>query len=116
MNRTRIFRTLLRFVRSDGGSSEMTVPLLLTAAGAAMVGLVLPTLNKASDTAGRTFDNQVQILERGARTGSVGPSGTSASGFELGRAVAPSYTGAPTSIVGAPQRPVNDNTQLTGGR
>lgn len=71
------------------GSSDLTVTLLLTAAGAAMVGLTVPTMMKSSDTASRTFDRQVKILERGAggSTSQTGASdvGTSTTpGFEVG--------------------------------
>ena len=55
-----------RLLRDRVGSSDLTVALLLTAAGAAMVGLTVPSLYKSSDTAARTFDQQVQVLERGA--------------------------------------------------
>lgn len=92
------------------GSSDLTVTLLLTAAGAAMVGLTVPTMMKSSDTASRTFDRQVKILERGAG-GSTSQSGASevgtstAPGFEIGGArektaastpaIAPTTNGTP---------------------
>lgn len=64
-----VARTLARVLRDDRGSSDLTVTLLLTAAGAAMVGLTVPAMFRSSDTAARTFDHQVQILERGANGG-----------------------------------------------
>lgn len=74
------------------GSSDLTVTLLLTAAGAAMVGMTVPSLFKSSDTASRTFDRQVQILERGA-------GGTGASAPGLGGASPPAFDlGSPGTI------------------
>src|SRR5688572_17494642 len=68
------------------GSSDLTVGLLLTAAGAAMVGMTVPTMFKSSDTASRTFERQVDILERGAGGGGGGGGGsaTGPSGFDVG--------------------------------
>lgn len=69
------------------GSSDLTVTLLLTAAGAAMVGMTVPSLFKSSDTASRTFDRQVQILERGAGGAGGGAphlGGASQPAFDLG--------------------------------
>ena len=92
-------RAVLRLTRHEDGSSDLTVALLLTASGAVMVGLAVPTLLKASDTAGRTFDRQVQILERGVGTGST--NGIPAAGgiapppFEIGGLPAPPPLGAP---------------------
>lgn len=86
-------RRLRRFFSDRRGSSDLTVYLLLTAAGAAMVGLTVPSLFKSSQAASNTFDKQVKVLERGAGGGSssggaesspwsfnVGPDGVSASG------------------------------------
>ncbi|MBS2015307.1 MAG: hypothetical protein JST00_20640 [Deltaproteobacteria bacterium] len=64
-----VARALARVFRDERGSSDLTVTLLLTAAGAAMVGLTVPAMFRSSDTAARTFDHQVQILERGAHGG-----------------------------------------------
>ena len=69
MARSTIRSILGRFLRNERGSSDMTVALLLTAAGAAMVGLTVPSLFRSSDTAARTFDHQVKVLERGATGG-----------------------------------------------
>ncbi len=87
-------RTALRRYRSARGSGDLTVTLLMTAAGAAMVGMTVPTLFKSSDTAAKTFDKQVKILERGAGGGGTGGSSLSGiagglttgvgQGFELG--------------------------------
>lgn len=85
------------------GSSDLTVALLLTAAGAAMVGMTAPTLFKSSDTAARTFDRQVQILERGAGGGSGG----GAQGFAAG--------GAPAFEVGTIAAPGTRNLAIVGG-
>jgi len=54
------------------GNSDLTTYMLLTAAGAAMVGLTLPSLFSSSDSAARTFKNQVNVLERGANPGGGG--------------------------------------------
>jgi len=62
---------LKKLLLTTRGSSDLTVGLLMTAAGAVMVGLAVPTLFRASDTAGRTLDRQVQILERGAGAGAT---------------------------------------------
>jgi len=108
MNRNRMVRTLLRFVRSDGGGAELLSTLLIAGAGVTAVGLSLPTLFNASDTAGRTFDNQVQILERGARTGATGRSSDPASGFDFGAApAAPNYVGRASNVVGGAATPVS---------
>jgi hypothetical protein len=90
----RILNAGLRLLRCKRGSGDLTVALLLTAAGAAMVGLTVPTLFKSSDTAARTFDKQVQILERGAggagggtpslQTGAGGGVPGLPGGFEMG--------------------------------
>lgn len=76
-------RRIRGLLRDQVGSSDLTVALLLTAAGAAMVGLTVPSLYKSSDTAARTFDQQVQVLERGAggRGGGVGGLGGGAGGL-----------------------------------
>ncbi len=86
---------LTRLLRDRRGSSDLTVSLLLTAAGAAMVCITLPTLFAASKTASKTFQTQVSVLERGADPGGnananekatdpwsfqVGPGGVTASG------------------------------------
>lgn len=94
--RGRILKDVARLLRGTRGSSDLTVALLLTAAGAAMVGLTVPTMFKSSDTAARTFDRQVQILERGAgggggATGSLATGAGGAvpglpAGFEMGKA------------------------------
>jgi hypothetical protein len=84
------------------GSSDLTVTLLLTAAGAAMVGMTAPSLFKSSDTASKTFDKQVQILERGANGGSgAGGGGGSVPSFDMG---------SPGSITGT-----RGNTNLSQG-
>ncbi len=88
-----------RFLADQRGSGDMTTYLLLTAAGAAMVAMTVPSLFSSSQSAASTFQNQVNVLERGAggtaagggaaggSTGgaggwqfSVGPSGVTASG------------------------------------
>src|SRR5690606_8890904 len=78
----------LPLARCVRGSSDLTVAPLLTAAGAAMVGMTVPTLFESSDTAARTFDRQVQILERGAgggsRGGAQGVAAGAAPAFEVG--------------------------------
>jgi len=81
-----------RLLRDDRGSSDLTVTLLLTAAGAVMVGLTVPAMFKSSDTAARTFDHQVQILERGANGGSL-PSGMGGMGGMGGLGGLPSIPG-----------------------
>ena len=68
-------RRLIRAIASDSrGSGDLTVSLLLTAAGAVMVGLTVPALFRSSQAASRTFDNQVKVLERGRGTSSSGGS------------------------------------------
>ncbi len=60
-------RSRIRALLSDSrGSSDLTVYMLLTAAGAAMVSLTLPQLWKSSDSAANTFRKQVVVLENGA--------------------------------------------------
>lgn len=103
-------RNALRRLRHVRGSGDLTVTLLMTAAGAAMVGMTVPTLFKSSDTAARTFDKQVKILERGAGGGSSGGSSlsgiaggnTNGGGFELGGGAAKSISG-PSGNVGLNQ-------------
>lgn len=77
-----IVRRFLERTRQRG-SSDLTVTLLLTAAGAAMVGMTVPSLFRSSDTASRTFDRQVQILERGAGTPGAS-TGTVPPAFDVG--------------------------------
>lgn len=86
-------RVLGKLLRDRRGSSDLTVGLLMTAAGAAMVGMTVPSLFKSSDTAARTFDRQVKILERGTSGGTGAGGGGSgltslptqgATGFEFG--------------------------------
>jgi len=81
------------------GSGDLTTYSLLTAAGAAMVAITVPSLFSSSNSAAQTFQNQVNVLERGAGGGggaggaaggaggssggwqfNVGPSGVSAAG------------------------------------
>ncbi|WP_394822988.1 hypothetical protein [Pendulispora albinea] len=62
------------------GNSDLTTYMLLTAAGAAMVGLTVPSLFQSSDSAARTFKNQVDVLEKGANGGSSGGSGAGGGG------------------------------------
>ena len=79
-------RGLIRAFASDSrGSGDLTVSLLLTAAGAVMVGLTVPALFRSSQAASRTFDNQVKVLERGSGTSSSGgaASGGSQSPWEI---------------------------------
>ena len=83
MKRVHLVTFVRRLLRDRVGSSDLTVALLLTAAGAAMVGLTVPSLYKSSDTAARTFDQQVQVLERGASgrgAGGLGGAGGLAGG------------------------------------
>ncbi len=81
-----LLRTLKKYLRSliadRRGSSDLTVNLLLTAAGAAMVGITLPVLFKSSESASRTFDGQVKVLERGSSSAN-GASGGGQSPWEL---------------------------------
>lgn len=95
--RAKSMRNMLgRLLADDRGSSDLTVTLLLTAAGAVMVGLTVPAMFKSSDTAARTFDHQVQILERGAKGGSM-PSGMGGMGGMGGLPSIPGMGGLPTS-------------------
>jgi len=79
-----INRAVLRSVKWVGklladkrGSSDLTVHLLLTAAGAAMVAITVPTLFSSSKSAANTFQNQVTVLEQGANpSGNTGGSGS----------------------------------------
>lgn len=82
-------RTLLRDRRGEG---DLMTSLLLTAAGAVMVGITVPSLFESSDSAARTFRGQVDVLEKGASPSgggagggsgwdiSIGPNGVSVSG------------------------------------
>lgn len=117
----RIGRALVRLLRSELGSSDLTVGLLMTAAGAAMVGLTVPSLFKSSDTAARTFDRQVKILERGA-----GGAGGGAEGLSTGSGLAQSFdlgtpgrgaaitTGASPSLANGSSAVVT-STSISGG-
>ena len=61
------------------GSGDITTYVLLTAAGAAMVAITLPSLFASSQGAANTFQNQVNVLERGAG-GTGGAAGGGAAG------------------------------------
>jgi hypothetical protein len=50
-------------------SNDLTTYLLLSAAGAVMVGITAPTMFKSSQAAAGTFQNQVRVLENGAGGG-----------------------------------------------
>ena len=82
---------LRKLARCTRGSSDLTVTLLLTAAGAAMVGLTVPMMFKSSDMAANTFEHQVQVLQRGAGGRGSGMSGLGGSG--LGGMPMPSLPG-----------------------
>ncbi|WP_394847131.1 hypothetical protein LZC95_06635 [Pendulispora brunnea] len=74
--RVSIIRRVRTLFADRRGNSDLTTYMLLTAAGAAMVGLTLPSLFSSSNSAARTFQNQVNVLERGASTGSAGGIGS----------------------------------------
>lgn len=72
----------LRALRRDSrGEGDLMTSLLLTAAGAVMVGVTVPSLFESSDAAARTFQRQVGVLERGA-SGS-GQGGIGGSGWDI---------------------------------
>jgi hypothetical protein len=78
----RILRRALGSARSlladRRGEGDLMTSLLLTAAGAVMVAITVPSLFESSDSAARTFRAQVSVLERGATptfAGSAGGSG-----------------------------------------
>lgn len=109
-------RAVAELARDRRGNSDLSVYLLLTAAGCVMVGLTAPHLYNASKTASNTFERQVEVLERGASPGgsgglgsmggasggaggwnlSVGPGGVTASGF--GASVSAGGGGASVSV------------------
>jgi hypothetical protein len=79
---SRSFTWLQRLLADRRGSGDVTTYVLLTAAGAAMVALTVPSLFSSSQSAASTFQNQVNVLERGAggTGGASGSSGGSAGG------------------------------------
>ena len=77
-------RVLSRFFSDRRGSADLNTYLLLTAAGCVMVGITAPSMFKSSKTASDTFENQVQILQRGSSGGTGGGGGGGGGGFDLG--------------------------------
>jgi hypothetical protein len=76
-------RTLFTDRRGEG---DLMTSLLLTAAGAVMVSITLPSLLESSDSASRTFRAQVNVLERGATpTQGGGSSGGSGWNIDIGK-------------------------------
>ncbi len=57
---------LRALLRDNRGQGDLMTSLLLTAAGAVMVGVTVPSLFESSESAARTFKGQVDVLERGA--------------------------------------------------
>ena len=57
---------LRELLRDRRGQGDLMTSLLLTAAGAVMVGVTVPSLFESSESAARTFQKQVDVLERGA--------------------------------------------------
>jgi len=74
--RASIIRRVRTLFADRRGNSDLTTYMLLTAAGAAMVGLTLPSLFSSSNSAAKTFQNQVNVLERGANPGGMGGIGS----------------------------------------
>ncbi|WP_394836796.1 hypothetical protein LVJ94_07795 [Pendulispora rubella] len=74
--RISIIRRVRTLFADRRGNSDLTTYMLLTAAGAAMVGLTLPSLFSSSNSAAKTFQNQVNVLERGANPGGAGGIGS----------------------------------------
>ena len=69
------FAWLKRFLADQRGSGDLTTYVLLTAAGAAMVAITVPSLFSSSQSAASTFQNQVNVLERGAGGTAAGGGG-----------------------------------------
>jgi len=103
----------------------------MTAAGAAMVGLTVPSLFKSSDTAAKTFDRQVKILERGTSGGTGATGGGSgltslpsegSKGFDFGGNGNVGLTNKATvsngsnAAVVSPSGPLNGNGSLGSGK
>jgi len=81
----RSFGWMRKLLADRRGSGDLTTHLLLTAAGAAMVGVTLPSLFASSNSAANTFNGQVKVLEQGAGSGggSGGPGGIGGSGWNI---------------------------------